>query len=680
MKIAFVFNKQREKNFEEAEFDTPEVIKAISVALLNNGQNQIFEIEMTKDASWVSELKNASPDLVFNTAEGFFGIGRESLAPITFEQLQLPYVGSGPYSCFLTLDKFLTKQMVASKGVPTPDSFFISGKKEINVIAKEVQYPVFVKPNFEGSSKGITSKSMCKNKEELLAYATECLKDFPEGILIERYIEGKDVTVPYIANLGDHGVLTPIEYIGPKYNGEWIYDYDLKNLSDDKVGVICPADIDLDCQKNITKYMKKIVNVLAINDMGRADFRVCPNGDVFFIEFNALPSLQPGAGLFEASGKLGLSYNETIQSIVDSAKKRLKLKETGIQRARKIVKRNPRVALVYNLKRKTNVDYDYENEAEFDSESTIDAIHRAIELTGYETLKIEADRNLSHNLLSKEIDIVFNIAEGLNKQAREAQVPAICDLLDIEHTASDASCLALTLNKSITNRLMASEGIQVAKSKVIEFPFKRINHNLNYPVIVKPNLEGTSKGIYDSSVVENDDELIAKANELAEKFKSSLLCEEYIKGREITVGLLGRSHPRVLGILEIEFKNGNAKYPVYSFEAKQLENQLDNEIFKMVCPANIDCRLSKKIIRFAKKAYKVAGCRDVARIDIRVTEEGKIYFLEVNPLPGLSPGYSDLTIIAESTGMSYEALIGNILKPAVVRWRKNNKNETRRQV
>ena len=671
MKIAFIFNKQRDNKTEEAEFDTPEVIDSITAGLSNNGQNEVFQIEMTKDGSWVGELKKVAPDLVFNTAEGFYGIGRECLAPINFDQLKIPYVGSGPYACFLTLDKFLTKQLVASKGIPTPDSYFISDKKELKIIVKDLQFPVFVKPNFEGSSKGISSRSKCENVEELLSYAEECLKEYPEGILVKRYIEGKDVVVPYIHGIGNNGILEAVEYSGPKYNGEWIYDYDLKNIFDEKVGVICPANIDEGSKKKITTYMRKIIQVLAINDFGRADFRITPTGDVFFIEFNALPSLQPRSGIFEATQLLNMDYTSTIQSIVSAAIKRLKLKTSRLTSARKIVKRDPRVALVFNLKRKTHSDYDYENEAEFDSENTVNAIKNAIEANGYETLLVEADRNLSQNLIEKEIDIVFNIAEGINKQAREAQVPAICDLLNIEHTGSDASCLALTLNKSITNRLMASEDVQVPRSKIIDLPVGKINHNLHFPVIVKPNMEGTSKGIYDSSVVDTDEQLTAKIHELAEKFKSPLLCEEYIEGRELTVGVVGDSNPKVLGILEIEFKKGRSKYPVYTFEAKQLENQLDNEVFKMCCPANIDRNLNKKITTFVKKAFKVAGCRDIARIDLRVSNEGEPYFIEINPLPGLSPGFSDLTIMAEKMGVKYEQLIGHIIKPAVRRWRKS---------
>ena len=669
MKIAFVFNKQREKSLDEAEFDTPEVVDAISAAL-KSGNNEIIDIEMTKDGQWVTQLKSVKPDLIFNTAEGFYGIGRESFAPITFEQLKIPYVGSGPYTCFLTLDKFLTKQLLVTKGIPVPEGIYISDKAEIPAVVKDLVYPVFVKPNFEGSSKGITEKSLCKNKEELITYARECLAQFPEGIIVERYIEGKDVTVPYINGLGEKGVLEPIEYVGPTSNGEWIYDYSLKNLNDDKVEVLCPARIDDDVRKYLIILVQKIVKVLGVNDMSRADFRITPSGEVFFIEINPLPSLQPGAGVFAATRLLGLSYQDTINAIVNAAIKRQKVKDKGIHRSRNLIKRDPHFALVYNLRRKGHEEIGYEDEAEFDSANTVNSIRAAIESTGYKVDMIEADRELAQKLTENEIDIVFNIAEGLNKQTREAQVPAVCDLIGVEHTGSDASCLAITLNKSFTSRLMASEGVRVPKSRIIERPAKKIKHDLQYPVIIKPNLEGTSKGIYDDSVVDNDDDLVASVNSLWNRFKSPILCEEYIRGRELTVGLLGEINPQVLGILEVVFKRPDTKYPVYSFEAKQLENQLDNEIFRMECPANLSKSLERKIIRFAKKAFQVSGCRDVARVDIRVNDKEEIFFLEINPLPGLSPGFSDLTIIAEKSGMNYNELISRILRPAVRRWRR----------
>ena len=670
MKIGFVYNCQRSKSHSEAEFDTEETIDAIHRALACEG-DEVVCIEMTRGGSWVEKLRTEKVDLIFNTAEGYRGIGRESYAPIVFDQIGIPYVGPGPYCCFLTLDKFLTKQVVQSRGVPVPEGYYVSDKKELNSFAKDITYPVFVKPNFEGSSKGITDRSICRSQKELEEYGAELLREFSDGILVEQYIEGKDVTVPYVAGLGKRGVLYPVEYVfAESAQDKKIYDFALKNERDGEVAVRCPANIPKESYEKIVLATLSCVQSLSAADMGRADFRVTENGDIYFIEFNALPSLQPGAGLFEATKALGLTYNETIQRIVSAAVARLKISKTSIRPTRKLPLRDPKIALVYNLKRKQHGDFDYEDEAEFDSQSTVDALQGAIQKQGYSVMPIEANRDLSARLVEEEIDVVFNIAEGFTKRAREAQVPAICDLLGIEHTGSDATTLAISLDKAATSRLAQAEGVQTPGSKLFPRPTKNIKHSLRYPVIVKPNLEGTSKGIYDSSVVTDDQGLAKAMQRLWDQGMTSLLCEEYIVGREFTVGVLGNDHPRILGPMEIQFKKSDRPFTVYSFEAKQLENQMDNDLFKLVCPADLDPQLTRKVHRFAKRAFKGLGCRDVARIDFRIDAKGDLYFIEVNPLPGLSPGFSDLTIMADKTGIGYEELIGTILKPAVVRWRR----------
>jgi D-alanine-D-alanine ligase len=671
MHIAFVFNLKRSDKVEEAEFDTEDVIEAIAKGLGANG-DQVTKIEMTKDGSWVDELKKANPDLVFNTAEGFFGAGREAYAPTVFEQLQLPYVGSGPYACFITLDKFLTKKVVEDKGVNTPESFFVTNKNELETVAGELPYPVFVKPNFEGSSKGITSRSYCQTREEFLSYAGELVSEYPEGILVERFIDGKDVTVPFVEGLGKNdGVLEVVEYTGTTKGDLVIYDYEMKNAEDSTVDVLCPANIESETREKIIEQMKLVVDSLGIVDMCRADFRVTPNGEVYFIEVNALPSLQPGAGLFSASEKENLNYQQTIQAIVTSAARRNKTTIKRVFKSRKIKTRLPNLALVYNVKKKKPEEEGYEDEAEFDSQHTIDSIATALKNNGHTPVLIEADRDLAKNLLSNEIEVVFNIAEGMHKQSREAQVPALCDLLGIEHTGSDAACLSITLNKALSTKMVLSEKLDAPRSIVFNSKKKNYQHDLQYPVIIKPNLEGTSKGIYDNSVVNDEAELNERLAELFDKLKGPMMVEEFIKGREFTVGLIGEHSPQVIGISEVVFKNDHDGRSIYSFEAKSLDNQLDNDVFKIVSPADIEQTLEKKIIKTSKKIFKITGCRDVARIDYRISSDNKIYFIEVNPLPGLSPGFSDLTIMAEKNGLSYDALIGKIVTPAVRRWRKN---------
>jgi D-alanine-D-alanine ligase len=185
-------------------------------------------------------------------------------------------------------------------------------------------------------------------------------------------------------------------------------------------------------------------------------------------------------------------------------------------------------------------------------------------------------------------------------------------------------------------------------------------------VIVKPNYEGTSKGIHQNSVVTNTKELQELVLSLWNQFHEPVLCEEYIEGSEYTVGILGNQTLKVLGPLEIKFKESSKKYPVYSFEAKQSNN---NPYCDFICPAPMSKELERKIHHFSKKVFKLLACRDIARVDFRVNAKNEVFFLEINPLPGLSPGFSDLVIMAEKTGLPYDLLIKRILTPAIQRWR-----------
>ncbi len=676
MKIAFVYNLKRDQSVEQAEFDTPETIGAIHRALSRAG-HEVIDLEMPSPdrlSYWVEQLCQLKPDIVFNTAEGYYGIGRESLGPTLFEQLQLPYVGSGPYGCFLTLDKFLTKQMVATRNVPVIEGYFINSPEDLASVASDMVYPVFVKPNYEGSSKGITSRSVCRDSDAFLAYAAECLKTFPHGILAERFVLGRDVAVPYIAGLGDGGVLEPIEYVlTPKIGyGDNVYDYDLKNHNDDAVSVRCPAELEPATRSQLIEMMKRIVPVTGAVDFARADFRITPEGEIYFLELNALPSLQQGAGVFEASKVIGLDYDQTVLRILDAALSRLKRLGKSPKSPRRIVtSKMPRVALVYNLKRKSHGDPDYEREAEFDSQSTVDAIAAVLQKKVGRILCIEANKTLAENLKAANVEVVFNIAEGSNKRAREAQVPAICDLLGVEHTGSDATCLAITLDKAITKKLLSQDGMLTPAYRLYSGG-KMVEPGLTFPVIVKPNQEGTSKGIGGKSVVSNQAELEVLVKELWGRFHEPVLCEEYVEGREFTIGVLGNSTLRLIGPMEIKFLHDAGQYPVYSFEAKNLPND-SNNIFQLECPASLGKEMDRKIAAFARKVYRSLGCRDVARIDFKIDSKGGIYFLEINPLPGLTPGFSDLVVMSERSGLSYENLINRILTPAMQRWRSAGK-------
>ncbi len=329
MKIAFVFNKKTDDSVEQAEFDTPDTIAAIRTAL-ESGGHRVIEVEMPREdtrAALSRRLGAMGPDIVFNTAEGYRGVDREGVGPAVFEDLGIPYVGSSAEVCRLTLDKALTKRTVAASGVRVVEGRFLWRSADLRAAAAAVGYPVFVKPNYEGSSKGISPRSVCRSPAELVACGAECLALFPEGILVERFIAGRDISFPFIAGLGDEDTLDPLEYTyaGRQPSEEDIYDYELKNVNEDDVDCHCPARLASETRTQLMSMMKRAERAVGVRDFGRADFRVSAKGEVFFLEMNALPSLQPNSGLFAATRQRGLGYSETILKILAAAMARYEI-------------------------------------------------------------------------------------------------------------------------------------------------------------------------------------------------------------------------------------------------------------------------------------------------------------------------------------------------------------------
>ncbi len=213
-------------------------------------------------------------------------------------------------------------------------------------------------------------------------------------------------------------------------------------------------------------------------------------------------------------------------------------------------------------------------------------------------------------------------------------------------------------------------GILTAEFQVMETGRERLSPKLKFPLIVKPNQEGSSKGVSASaSVVDDDGALRNVVRELIERYRQPALIEVYIPGREFTVGLLGDRRPRVLPPMEILFKDKTNQRPVYDFQIKQeWEKHVSYQ-----CPANLTPAELKAIERVARETFAALDCRDVSRVDLRMTTKGELYVIEVNPLPGLTPGYSDLCLIASAAGIEYRTLIGEILEGGLKRLREKRR-------
>jgi len=323
------------------------------------------------------------------------------------------------------------------------------------------------------------------------------------------------------------------------------------------------------------------------------------------------------------------------------------------------------IAIVYNLKRSTLLDiFQNDDEAEFDSLQTVEAISSAIKSLGHDVLILEANKDLPKFLIAQKIDLVFNIAEGYKGPNREAHVPALLELLSIPFTGSDSKALTITLDKGLAKKVVSEAGVATPRGWLFRDPGQDIPQKFDFPFIVKPVAEGSSKGISSSSVVHEAHSLQKAVEAILERYNQPALVEQFVGGREFTVGVLEDGNLEVLPPMEIIYLN-NEECPIYSYNYKlEWHDFLRYETKPLLTSA-----LKNKLENYARKAFRALGCRDVARFDFRMDTRGNLYFLECNALPGLAPNWSDLCLISNAAGISHEALIQKILSPALKRLR-----------
>jgi D-alanine-D-alanine ligase len=673
MRIAFSHNLRLTDSEEEAEFDSAETVQAIAEGLRAGG-HEVETIEVTGPASHLAaRLESFGPDLIFNNAEGRRGRTREAFYPALFEELGFPYTGSDAYVLTVTLDKWLTKLVLSQRGIDTPRGRLVTPeefKRLKDPGSLGLAFPVIVKPNYEGSSKGIVDEAVVRDPKTLSEVLPRALRAYPTGVLVEEFIAGTDVTVPFLEGRGDEGVLLPVDYVvDPSAKSRFnLYDYRLKSAEANMVQVRCPPDLPRDVTSRLQAIAKQATRVLGIRDVGRVDFRLGEDGRIYLLEVNALPSLEHGASLFAASGREALTYDETLQSIVESAARRQGLVVKPGARRRKPAE-PLRIGFTFNVKR-VDTKGGNDAEAEYDAPETIESIREALESYGHQVIPFEATAELPRQLMQTPVDLVFNIAEGVAGRNREAAVPALCELMGIPYTGSDAATLSIALDKALSKRVLMQHEILTAEFQVMETGRERLSPKLKFPLIVKPNQEGSSKGVSASaSVVDDEEALRAIVKELIDRYRQPALIEAYIPGREFTVGLLGDRRPRVLPPMEILFKDKTNERPVYDFQIKQeWEKHVSYQ-----CPAKLTPAELKAIERVCRETFAALDCRDVARVDLRLTPKGEFYVIEVNPLPGLTPGYSDLCLIATAAGIEYRTLIGDILEGGLKRLREKRR-------
>ncbi|MFO7654677.1 MAG: D-alanine--D-alanine ligase [Candidatus Krumholzibacteriia bacterium] len=321
-----------------------------------------------------------------------------------------------------------------------------------------------------------------------------------------------------------------------------------------------------------------------------------------------------------------------------------------------------RIGLTYDLRDEyLSLGYDEEETAEFDRISTIDEIDDALRRLGHVTDRIGHARQLVERLAAGERwDLVFNIAEGMHGIGREAQVPALLDVYSIPYTFSDPLVLSLTLHKGMTKRVLRDAGLPTSAFVEVAGLADLEGLNLPFPLFAKPVAEGTGKGIDGDSVLRTPAEMHERCALLLERFRQPVLVETFLPGRELTVGITGTGdRAQVLGTLEVVLLDG-AEAEAYTYTNK--ENCEDLVEYRPV-----DGRLDPQVRRAeeaALAAWRLLGCRDAGRVDLRADAQGVLQIMELNPLAGLHPEHSDLPMIATAAGMSYDDLMRRIVDSA----------------
>jgi D-alanine-D-alanine ligase len=305
--------------------------------------------------------------------------------------------------------------------------------------------------------------------------------------------------------------------------------------------------------------------------------------------------------------------------------------------------------------------FNEEDAAEFDSVETIEGIESALYRLGHETERIGHLRMLMEALLEgRRWDMVFNICEGTGGIGREAQVPALLEAFGIPYVFSDPLILALTLDKGMTKRVIRDAGIPTAPFAVVRTPGDIAGLTLPYPLFVKPLSEGTGKGISGESITYNIDQTRERCRYLLERFRQPVLVETYLNGREFTVGITGTGdEASVTGVMEV-LLTGKAEPGVYSY--------LNKEDWRERCLYEpVTGEMATACSAVALDAWRVLNCADGGRVDLRCDSDGIPNFIEVNPLAGLNPTYSDLPILSRMNGIDYPELIARIMHSATRR-------------
>jgi D-alanine-D-alanine ligase len=320
------------------------------------------------------------------------------------------------------------------------------------------------------------------------------------------------------------------------------------------------------------------------------------------------------------------------------------------------------VGITYDLRSEwLAMGYSELETAEFDREETVDSVESALRADGFATERIGNFRSLMAALASgRKWDIVFNFCEGMLGLGREALVPALLDEHRIPYTFSDPAVLAVSLHKGLAKRVVRDAGVRTPDFAIVQAMPDVDRVALRYPLFAKPVAEGTGKGITPRSRVSSSAELREACQGLLEEYRQPVIVEEYLPGREFTTGVIGSgAEAEAVGTMEVIMRE-SAEPHAYTYVNKE---DCDNRVFYELSRGEE----SQACADLSLRAWRALGCLDSGRLDIRMDSQGRVSFIEVNPLAGLHPKHSDLPIICSLVGISFQELIHRIMTSARAR-------------
>lgn len=323
-----------------------------------------------------------------------------------------------------------------------------------------------------------------------------------------------------------------------------------------------------------------------------------------------------------------------------------------------------KVGLVYNEPKKVTAQEKALDPRSYRQPAIIaDHVEQAFVSRGHQVKKIPASLNLLQDIQAVgELDVIFNVCTGINSKQEQANIFALLELVDIPFVGSGLTTQATALNKASANATFAAAGVPISAFQTFFSAEDSLDSDMNFPMFVKPVHEGSALGITADSRVENETELRGQVDYVLENFKQPALVEGYLPGREFSVAILGTKDPKVLPITELEIPKK------YGTNVQTVDVKAENGV-KRTCPADISPKLTAEIASTALQAYKALQCTELARVDVKLDENGKPNIIEVNTMPALEPGYAHYPLMAEKGGYSLNDLVEILVAEAIDDWK-----------